>query len=86
MIDEEIMILEGYTRLGLGEEQTAVYIMNKLLNMSPENYEAYLIKARALSGLDMESAAEAIDNAVRYSKGTEDEEYIKESINTWGLK
>ncbi|MCR5300873.1 MAG: hypothetical protein K6E49_00370 [Lachnospiraceae bacterium] len=86
VIDEVIMILEGYTRLGLGEDQTAVYIMNKLLDMNPKNYEAYLIKARALSGLDMEGASEAIDNAVSFSKGTEDEEYIKESINALGFK
>lgn len=79
--DGDILILEGYTRLGIGEEQVALYLMNKLLKYDEKNYEAYLIKARALAGLDMEGVEETLDSAVRYSKGTADEDYIREAVD-----
>ena len=80
--DNDMLILEGYTRMGLKEEQVALYLMNKLLENSPDNYEAYLIKGRALCCISPEKAQDAFDNAVRYSKGTDDEGYILETVKS----
>ena len=74
--DKDMMILEGYTRLGLNEDQVAIYLMNRLTATDPENYEAYLIKARAMIALGEAGAEEILDLSVKYSKGTVDEEYI----------
>ena len=78
--DDDMMILEGYTRLGLKEEQEALYLMNRITESSPQNYEAWLIKGRALMIISPEKANESFDNALRYSKGTEDEDYISETV------
>ena len=83
-LDEDFLILEGYTRIGLSEEQVALYLMNMLLNKNNSNYEAQLIKARALITLGKEEARSALDLALKYSTGTEDEEYIKNSVETLG--
>ena len=83
VFDNDMLILEGYTRMGLREEQVALYLMNKLLESSPDNYEAYLIKGRALYSNSPEKAQDAFDNAVRYSKGTEDERYISETVKSF---
>ena len=85
-IDEDMMILEGYTRLGIGEGQEALYLMNGLLKMNDQNYEAYLIKARALISLGFGNNKEALDNAVRLSKGTADEEYISQIAEMLGSR
>ncbi len=79
-IDDDVQILEGYTRLGIWEEQAALYLMNKLLRENDTNYEAYLIKARALEALGGEGKKEAIDQALKHSAGTPDEEYIQEAV------
>ncbi len=79
-IDGDMMVLEAYTRLGLNEEQVALYIMNDLTVADPENYEAYLIKARALIALGKAGVEEALDNAAKYSKGTDDEAYIADAV------
>ena len=78
-INSDIVILESYTRLGLGEEQVALYLVNGLLDSDTGNYEAYLIKARALIALNLPGATKALDNAVLHSKGTPDEQYIAEA-------
>ena len=78
-IDEEMMILEGYTRMGIEEHEEALYLMNRLLRNNDKNYEAYLIKARALLALGRSGIREALDNAVRYCAGTEDEEYVRQT-------
>ncbi len=83
-IDTDLLIMEAYTRLGICEEQVALYLMNSLLASDESNYEAYLIKARALLTLGNEGAREALDNAIKYSIGTEDELYIKESVSALG--
>lgn len=80
-VDSDIMILEGYTRLGVGEEQAAVYLMNEILCKDTENYEAYLIKARALIAIGSSGAGESLDLAIKYSIGTDDEGYISEAVN-----
>ncbi len=77
VIDDDMLILEGYTRLGLSEEQVVLYLMNKVLERNDANYEAHLLKARALRSLDMAGADREIDLAVKLSGGTEDEEYIR---------
>ena len=79
-IDDVMMILEGYTRLGLGEAEVAIYLMDKLLINNEQNYEAYLIKARAMLALGMDGFGALLDAAVRLSTGTEDEEYICTAI------
>ena len=79
-VDDDILILEGYTRLGIGEEQVALYLMNKLLKHNEKNYEAYLIKARAIAALHMEGAEESLDRALMHNKGTDDEAYIREVV------
>lgn len=78
--DDDMMILEGYTRLGLNEEQIALYLMNRLLKDSPDNYEALLIKGRALLVISPEKAGAVFDDAIRCSKGTYDEEYVTETV------
>lgn len=78
-ITGDITILESYTRLGLGEEQVALYLVNGLLDADTGNYEAYLIKARALIASGLPEAEEALDLAIKYSTGTEDEGYITEA-------
>ena len=79
-MDTDMMILEGYTRLGLNEEQVALYLMNSLLETDSSNYEAYLIKARALAVLSPDEMNETLDNALKYSRGTDDEEYIADAV------
>ena len=79
-IDEDVIILESYTRIGLGEEQVALYLMNNLLKENDTNYEAYLIRAKALRALGKDGVKESLDRAVRYSAGTEDGEYIQETV------
>lgn len=81
MMDEDMLVLEGYIRLGIREEQVALYLMNKLLCANDTNYEAYLIKALALASLGEEGKIKAIDQALKYSAGTPDEEYIREAVN-----
>ena len=81
-IDDVILILEGYIRLGLFEEQAALYVMNGLLAKDDTNYEAYLIKARALLALGRAGADDALDLSVRYSTGTDDEDYISTAVKT----
>ncbi len=78
--DTDMTILEGYTRLGIGEDQVAIYLMNKLLMNDGENYEAYLIKTRALLAIGSDGAREASERAVMYSSGTADEEYIRDAV------
>lgn len=82
VMDEDMLILEGYIRLGIREAQVALYLMNELLRMNDSNYEAYLIKANALAFFGMEGKREAIDNALKYSTGTPDEEFIREATES----
>lgn len=82
-IDEDLLILEGYTRMGIREEQAALYLMNELLSLNDTNYEAYLIKACAIASLGMKGKREAIDNALKYSIGTPDEEYIHRVVKMY---
>jgi len=79
--DEVMTILEGYIRIGLGEEQEALYLMNRLLNLNESSYEAYLIKAQALMALNMKEASDSLNSAEEYSVGTEDEEYVRQTVN-----
>ena len=79
-IDDDMRILEGYTRLGLGEDQVALYIMNMLLANAPSNYEAHLINARALINLNKPGAEDELELAIKYSERTDDEEYIRETV------
>lgn len=79
-IDKDFMILEGYTRLGIGEEQVAIYLMNEILRKYTDDYEAYLIKARALIAINKPGAKEALENALMYSTGTDDEQYVAEAV------
>ena len=67
--------------MGIREEQVALYLVNELIRNDQENYEAYLIKARALIALDRNGVDDALNNAVRYSEDTGDEEYIREAVN-----
>ncbi len=79
-IEDDILILEGYTRLGLREEQVAMYLMGLLLERDSKNYEAYLIMARSMFALKNKKAEEMLNNAIKYSIGTEDEDYIKGAV------
>ena len=79
--DEVMKILEGYIRIGLGEEQEALYLMNRLLKSNESSYEAYLIKAQALMALNMKEASDSLNSAEEYSVGTEDEEYVRQTVN-----
>ena len=76
-VDDDILILEGYTRLGMSEEQVTLYLMNKVLEHSDTNYEAYLLKARALAALGEPGVEDALDHAVECSADTEDRDYIR---------
>ena len=78
--DEQMIILEGYTRLGIGEEEAALYLMNGLLEKDEKNYEAHLIKARSLMALSRPGAGEELDLAARHSKGTDDEQYVADAV------
>ena len=79
-IDNDFIILEGYTRLGLGEPEVALYLMNKYLINYEQDYEAYLIKARAMISLGLDGVGIVLDTAVRLSAGTEDEKYVSEAV------
>ena len=80
--NETMMILEGYTRFGLAEDQVVIYLMNDLLRKNMTDYEAYLLKGRALLALGQPGADEAFDLAITYSRGTEDEGYISDAVRT----
>ncbi len=83
-ISEDILILEGYTRIGLrGEAQVALYLMKQILEKNDHNYEACLIKGRALIELGKGGAKEAFENALTYSTGTDDKEYVKEVVHAF---
>ena len=79
--DEDMLILEGYTRLGLGEEQVTLYLMNSVIANNDSNYEAHLIKARAMKSLGDNGAARELNLALDLSMGTEDEEYIRQAVS-----
>ena len=81
-ITRDITILDGYTRIGIGEEPIAEYLMDNLLNEDEKNYEAHLIKARALAAQNKPEVADELDLAGRYSAGTNDEDYIESCIQT----
>ncbi len=82
-ISEDMLILEGYTRLGLDKERkVALYLMRQLLGKNSSNYEAYLIMGRTLTELGMDGADEAFDKAVECSIGSCDEEYVREAVST----
>lgn len=76
-VDDDIMILEGYTRLGLSEEQVTLYLMNRVLEHNATNYEAYLLKARTLAALGEPGVEDAMNRAIEYSADTDDADYIR---------
>ena len=78
--DEEMLILEGYTRMGLGEEQVTLYLMNSIIANNDLNYEVHLLKARAMKALGDNGAARELSLALDLSRGTEDEEYIRQVV------
>ena len=81
VFDEGMMILEAYTRLGIpAEQQAALYLVNQVIDRNGTDYEAHLLKARVLIALGRSSADEALDNALKNSRGTADEEYITEAV------
>ena len=81
-VDDTVLLLEGYTRLAIAEDQVVIYLMNDLLGRCESNYEAYLLKARAMLALGHPGADEALDLAIRYSRGTDDEEYVSDAVGT----
>lgn len=81
--NETFSILEATVRIEIGEYAEAHYCTTEALKKYPENYELYLCLIQACLGLGKtDDIDELVGKALEYSKGTEDEDAVKDIISS----
>lgn len=76
-------ILETYIRIGLNELDEAKYVAFEGLRKDETCYELYMLLTKIyLNENNMEKAAKYKDKTIEYCRGTEDEEFIQNFMNT----
>ena len=84
--NETFNILEATVRIEIGEYAEAHYCTTEALKKYPENYELYLCLIQSCLGLGKtDGIDELVGKALEYSKGTEDEDAVKEVIESFIL-